>query len=70
MSEKHCTPQSLQYMALKLCCIDRNAHARITKIEFSSAVVSNFSGTLAVQLSDRRSLRLTALQYVQEECNK
>ena len=70
MTEKYCSPKSLQYMAFKKCCMDRNAYTRITKVEFSTAVVSNDAGTLAIQLRDKRSLRLNALQYVEEECNK
>ena len=70
MSEKSCNPKSLQYIAFKKCCMDKNAYTRITKVEFSNAVVSNDSGSLAIQLRDKRSLRLNVLWYVEEECNK
>ena len=70
MTKTHYTVQSLQYMALKLCCTDKNTHTRITKIELSTGTVSNFSGNLAVQVSNQKSLRLTALQFVQKECNR
>ena len=70
MTETYYSPKSLQYMAIKKCCTNNNAYTRITKFEFLTGIISNSAGNLAIQLPNRKSLRLNTLQYVEETCNK
>ena len=63
------TPGSLQFLAVKACCFNENKHIRLVSFELATGVVANQSGSVALQLHNKSSLRKNVLQFVEKCCN-